>query len=387
MIERDISNDPVWMLRERIKELTALHKVSAILNDVESDIEKIMEEVVKLLPFAWQYPEITQALICFDKTEVKTENYCSSEWFQEESFYTQTGQCGLIRIVYLEKKPDFHEGPFLVEERDLIKSLAQMLTSFFERRGLIESLEQMVSDRTNALQKEVSEHRHTAEIVEKNQEQLRRMSIELSMTEEREKRLIASNLHDHIGQALAMLKQKLIMIRGESVFSGLEKPIDDSMRLLEQIILYTRNLTFEISHPILYELGLFPAIQWLAEQKEKKYIRCTAVQNGCELDLSEEQKIVIFTSVRELLNNIDKHAEAKEAFVILNWNENGVIIEISDNGKGFDCHNFERIALSGKCFGLFSIRERLRGLGGNMLIQSAPGQGTLIRLDILVKLR
>ena len=96
--------------------------------------------------------------------------------------------------------------------------------------------------------------------IQSYQRQLRKLASELSLAEARERREIASDLHDHIGQALAFVSQKMSVLRGNSIFSGMEGDFAEILSILEQTIRYTRDLTVEISPPVLYELGLPAAI-------------------------------------------------------------------------------------------------------------------------------
>ena len=122
-----------------------------------------------------------------------------------------------------------------------------------------------------ALADEVVKQKNTERQIGYYQKKLQRLSTELTLAEAHERREIASDLHDHVGQALAYVRMKLSQLQGNSVFCGFEGDFGGLVKLLDQTISYTRNLTSEISPPILYELGLIPAIEWLIEQTQKKY--------------------------------------------------------------------------------------------------------------------
>ncbi|MBI5868405.1 MAG: hypothetical protein HZB43_08980, partial [candidate division Zixibacteria bacterium] len=120
-----------------------------------------------------------------------------------------------------------------------------------------------------AIQTWANEQREMARQLAASQDQLRRLSLELSLTEARERRDIAEDLHDHIGQALAFVKLKVSQFRGNAVFCGFEDSIGDVITLLDQTIAYTRGLTLQLCPPILSQAGLLPALDWLAEQVQK----------------------------------------------------------------------------------------------------------------------
>ena len=119
-------------LGERVKELTALHATSHLLNEPGTPRE-LLARIVTLLPPAWQYPDITGARIATEDIDVRTEGFELTPWVQRADFTTSDGRTGTIEIVYREARPNAAEGPFLAEERSLIQSLAGMFQAYFER--------------------------------------------------------------------------------------------------------------------------------------------------------------------------------------------------------------------------------------------------------------
>jgi len=213
------------------------------------------------------------------------------------------------------------------------------------------------------------------------QRQLRRLTSELSLAEARERREIASDLHDHIGQALAYVSQKMTLLQGNAVFSGMEEDISEIVSILGQTIRYTRDLTVEISPPVLYELGLPAAIDWLAERASQRYgIQVDSKQTGKAPEVSEDVKVFIFKAIQELITNVSKHASATRVTITTRWLKDNLEIIVSDDGCGFDAELMEKHLTGGNCFGLFSIRERLSYTGGSVQIQSSPGGGTRITI-------
>lgn len=126
-------------LGERVKELTALHETSAILQDESKSVPELLQAIVRILPRAWQYPEITAGRIRYGEVEFKTRNFARTRWSQSVDF-TAAGISGLIEIVYLEKRQAGRVGPFLPEEKHLLSSLAKMISSTIDRRHSEEAL-------------------------------------------------------------------------------------------------------------------------------------------------------------------------------------------------------------------------------------------------------
>lgn len=126
-------------LGERVKELTALHHAARILHDEEKAVPGLLEEIVSLIPPAWQYPEVTAARISFGEAEFKTPNYAPTRWSQEARFKVGSTE-GTLEVVYLEERPEEDSGPFLSEERNLINSLAELIRSALDSRLAQEAL-------------------------------------------------------------------------------------------------------------------------------------------------------------------------------------------------------------------------------------------------------
>ncbi len=229
---------------------------------------------------------------------------------------------------------------------------------------------------------DISERKKAEEDVHSYQEQLRSLAAELSLAEERERRRIATILHDHIGQILAVSKIKLGSLI-ESSFSWADSgSIEEVREYVEQAIKHTRSLTFELSPPILYALGLEAALEWLTEQiTEQRGIVCEFEHDGEPKPVSEEMRVFTFTAVRELLANVSKHAKASRAKVTARRINRNMVIHVADDGVGFNPSWLKTNLYDNKGFGLFSIRERLRHLGGQMEVKSAKGRGTRVILE------
>lgn len=225
--------------------------------------------------------------------------------------------------------------------------------------------------------------RKNAEVMFRNyQKKLRLLSSELSLIEERERRRIAADLHDHIGQILAVSKMKLGALResASSCPGDLIGHLDEISNLIDQTIKYTRSLTFELSPPILYELGFEAALQWLGEETQEKHNIEVKVQNdGNSKPMSDETSIILYKAVQELLMNIVKHAQAHKATVSIRRVGDTVRISVEDDGVGFDVSETEPYGkFIGAGFGLFNIHERLQGIDGLLEIEPGTSHGTRV---------
>jgi signal transduction histidine kinase len=225
--------------------------------------------------------------------------------------------------------------------------------------------------------KMINERKQAEERLLTYQERLRSLSSELFLAEERERRRIATGLHDHIGQTLVFSKIKLGEIQKSWPSSSPSGALIEIKELIDQMIKETRSLTFELSLPVLYELGLEPAIEWLAERNQELYgIPTGFYDDGRPKPLEDSVRVFLFQSARELLFNIAKHSRAQNSNVSIHRNGGNIEIEIDDDGVGFEMSGPNLEKSRNKGFGLFSIRERLSHIGGRLDLKTEPGRGT-----------
>jgi PAS domain S-box-containing protein len=218
--------------------------------------------------------------------------------------------------------------------------------------------------------------------IEIYQEQLRSLAYGAALAAERERRRIGVELHDRTIQSLGLTRVKLAQLRERVDFEGSAALFDDIYDLVKETIRDTRSLLAEISPPVLYELGFEAAVEWLAEQvgTGPGGPPCTLHSDGLPKPLCEGAQVVLFQAARELLANVGKHARASHASLTVARDGEMLTVEVADDGIGFDPTAVKPPHVEHGGFGLFSIRERLRLLGGVMIIDSAPGRGARVRL-------
>lgn len=215
------------------------------------------------------------------------------------------------------------------------------------------------------------------------QQRLRDLTSEMSMAEERERRRIAVGLHDQVAQELIYLKISLGSLVRKELPIELAGLLDEICQHVDQLIQHIRTLTFDLSSPTLYELGLEAAV--------REYLH-DEVQQGCGIHtefeddaqpkpLTDDVRAFLYRAIRELLINVVKHARAQKVKVVIARDNDNVRVEVTDDGIGFA--PFPHLSQSGG-FGLFSIRERLDYLGGRMEVEARPGQGTHITFTVPV---
>jgi len=166
---------------------------------------------------------------------------------------------------------------------------------------------------------------------------LKRLNSELSITEERERRRIAEFLHDGISQILSLANLKLSSLQISDQNVKTHKTIFESIELINAAFSQTRSLTYDLSPPILYELGLIPALKWKLEQIENKYGISTILKSRvAKIEINSDVRILIFRIISELLSNMVKHANADKIEVNITIEQKILYISVVDNGKGFN---------------------------------------------------
>jgi signal transduction histidine kinase len=232
-----------------------------------------------------------------------------------------------------------------------------------------------------ALRAEIAERERVEEEIIAYQEQLRSMATELSLVEERERRKIATALHDQIGQTLAMAGIKLDELRQAIGPGNPGGQVEEIREMITLAIRHSRTLTFELSPPILYELGLEAAVCSLAERYQKEHgIRIDCRDDRLPKPLSEDMRILLFQGVRELLVNAVKHARPRTIAISCLREGADIRVMVEDDGVGFATAAGDTMTGNYHGFGLFSMRERLKHLGGSIAIESAPGRDTRVTM-------
>lgn len=228
--------------------------------------------------------------------------------------------------------------------------------------------------------------RHEAEArISAYKKNLQEMAFDAALVEERQRRKLAMDLHDNIGQTLALsqirLKAAQSALAAENSTAG-ARDLAEGIKLIATAITDTRELTFELSPPVLYDLGLPSAVAWLGEQLESQHHLHVVVEADSPFEkLEDETAGLLFRAVRECLTNVVKHARTGEAHVAIHRHEGMLTVVVGDQGAGFDPVKLQKYGAA-KGFGLFSVREQIMRLGGTFDASSSPETGTRITLQI-----
>ncbi|CUW39651.1 putative Signal transduction histidine kinase [Magnetospirillum sp. XM-1] len=213
-------------------------------------------------------------------------------------------------------------------------------------------------------------------------EHLRNLAIEATLSEERERHSIAKDLHDGLGQTLHLARFKLDrLVKALPQELPAATLVHELIGLLSEASGEVRSLTSKLSPPALKDLGLVPAISWLADEMGRRHeLQVVVEDDGVPKPLTEGQSTLLFRAVRELVINIAKHAGVGAARIGLRVCNSRLIITVADKGVGFTDWRATLEARRG--FGLSSVRERITFLKGAMDIQTRTGEGTTVVLEM-----
>lgn len=293
-----------------------------------------------------------------------TELFCSSV---QSSPIDREG-CAVLRTYsYAPRSLDVPTQRFL-------RSLGRQIARFIEARTQAKRFEVM-STRQAMLASEVSRRDANERRLVAYQERLRSLTAELLLAEERARRELAIDLHDGLTQTIALLKMRVAGLEPGATSVQLAALREIGL-LIDQANRAARSLSFELSPPVLHDLGLEPALDWLTENISSRYgLHVVFEHDDQPKPTDEKTRIILFRSIRELLINAAKHAKAQVVALKLERVGNELQASVDDDGVGMEL-GLEDV----KGSGLFSIRERLRHVGGDISIVSEPGRGTCVQL-------
>lgn len=214
--------------------------------------------------------------------------------------------------------------------------------------------------------------------VQERTEQLRSLAADLEAAEDNERRQIARDLHDDLGQTLAAAQIRLAALCNEG--SGdVRAKASEVGALIDRANNAVRSLAAQLAPAVLHELGLLAALEWLGEEIEKTFgLKVSVIDDGEAKPLSQETRSILYRAVRELLINVAKHAQTDSAIVECDVAPDQIVIRVSDCGVGYDVTAVS--ARPARGLGLISVRERLSNIGGTTDVRSTPGEGTLVTL-------
>jgi signal transduction histidine kinase len=219
------------------------------------------------------------------------------------------------------------------------------------------------------------------EVTREAERRLRHLSQQLVSSQEQERKVLSRELHDEIGQSLTALRIELGKLEHVRLSADFAEHLEETKKLAEQTLQSARSISMGLRPAMLDELGLGPALQWQAREFSRRFQISVNLEIPSDLrDLPDQHRTYLYRIVQECLTNCARHSQAHHVQVSVKQDEDAISLRVADDGVGF-----ERQAKGGRGgLGLLGISERVRELGGEITIDSAPGKGTEIKLQIPV---
>ncbi len=240
---------------------------------------------------------------------------------------------------------------------------------------------QQVQHHATELESQVKERKKTDTALRKSTARLQALSHRLLEVQETERRTIAHELHDEIGQTLTALKINLQIVQSQITSTLSQKQMEESVHMVEQALQQTRDLSLDLRPSILDDLGLLPALRWYVDrQSQRTGITVELTANKLKTSLPPEVEIACFRIIQEALTNVTRHSKAKQVWIELSEVNKKFQMVVRDDGVGFDVNAAYKRASLGASMGLLGMEERAQLAGGKIEIQSQHGKGTEIKV-------
>ena len=256
-----------------------------------------------------------------------------------------------------------------------------------------DELEQRVAERTRQLdhlikelRRENAERKKAEEQLKESYQQVRLLSEHLQNIQEAEQTRIAHELHDELGQELTVLRLNAAWLKEKIEVSNENKVVrnkfEDHLAMIDAALQSVKRIASQLRPAVLEELGLIPAMEGHLEEFERHTdIRTYYERPETPLELPDRAKTALFRIFQESLTNVAKYARASEVRVSLFKNDHLICLSIQDNGVGFDPEQ----AKKKKTLGILGMKERARHMGGDYRIQSEPGKGTIVSVQLPIQ--
>jgi len=261
-----------------------------------------------------------------------------------------------------------------------IRHCVMTASARFDEQGLLLGYEGILRDITEEKQRQQAKRTFQKHLQE-----------EIVLAEERERRHIGQVLHEEMAQNLALVNMKLREAEQQEAprrnidddGPGISKQLSETRQLITLMIGQIRTMIFDLFPTVLDDQGLVPAMLWYADHFTKRTnIDVSVYGVSGSLGLAESQKIYLFRSFKELLQNAWKHSDTKEIVATVKKKDNHVRLTVDDEGEGFDPDKIKNNANELKGIGLISIKQWITAMEGTMSIESQPGKGTRVAIDI-----
>jgi len=271
---------------------------------------------------------------------------------------------------------------FSAEDEHIVSILAAQVGRIYENGSLYAQAQR----HAQLLKTEINERQLAELALQEKSRQIGALSRHILVNQELERRRVARELHDELGQSLTAIKinlqSRLADSTGDAPGSGRTGNIVDLVAIVDQTLAQMRRLALGLRPSLLDDLGLLPALRWLAEQNSQLgQLQINVRHAGPIRRFDPDIETVCFRIAQEALTNVQRHAKARQVEIELTLTPQAVLLRIHDDGKGFNVNDGVDHASAGHSVGLLGMRERASLAGGRLRLESEPGAGTTVWLE------
>ncbi len=347
------SGDVLHDLRERMKELSCLYAIAKVIEKSNRTLGEILQDIVRTLPPAWQYPEVTCARITIGSSEFTTDSFTETPWRQSADIIAGGDRYGTVEVYYTEPRPLAHEGPFIREERSLITAIAERISRLVEYKRSEEAL-------------------HQREVL------LSLLSQKVIGVLEQERERLSRELHDSIGQQIVAMRLEIRWLQEQLAASADPALFANLQNLTLAASEELKNICMDLRPAVLDKFGFTAAIAELSREFSAASgisvtSRIAAIDNSF---IPPAIAINIYRIVQECFNNIANHSKAENVVIALTCDDDTMTLDVRDDGQGLPPGDLYAV----RCFGILGMKERAKIIGGSFLIESPQDGGTHVRV-------
>jgi signal transduction histidine kinase len=375
-------------LRRELAAVQALSEVALRYQDLDHSLRELLEQLIAVLP-----AEEARIYLVADETGQLVSRAAAGEvpFALPDVLAAQAWGADLLRqeAPFVLKRPQMAPLPNPGRDQPLLLLVAPLANEGAGRGMLLASTRQAHAAGEASLRLLSLAARRAAEVLEEARlfEQVRAgrqrsqaLAQQLLEAQETERRRLAHELHDEIGQALTAIKINLQAVQRATEEAALQTHVEESIEVVDRALQQVRGLSLDLRPSVLDDLGLVAALRWYVDrQAQRAGFAAEFSPEPPGLRVASQLETACFRVAQEALTNVARHAGARRVQVHLRKDGPELRLSIRDDGQGFDVPAARRKAAGGGSLGLLGMQERVLLLGGQMEIESAPGQGTLVR--------
>ncbi len=353
--------------RRKITEKNLRENEEFLISILES-----MDDGVMALNRDFQYTYWNNGMEQISKTSRDELLYSEKLPWELFPFLAETGVDNMMKAAMKGETVQKVELPYRL--KDGTKGItSEMFLPLKSASGQIRGVIGVVKDTTERIKVELA--------LKKSEKNLRNLARHMELVRENERTSIAREIHDELGQSLTALKMDIYWLQKKFAHTDneLKKKTDSMIGLTDQTIQTVKKISSELRPGLLDDLGLIPAIEWQAEEFQKRFgIKCDLQIESEDIPIDLQGSTALFRIFQETLTNVARHSQATKLKVSLVEKNGQIEMTIKDNGIGI---NADQIS-NPKSFGLMGIKERILALGGESLIQGTKDKGTIVTVHI-----